>query len=550
MYYLLGALSFYLVWVISMGFVPNVVLRDVPDNLDCIGDLRDTLTPTENLVGCDNSVLKTVPLEFYVEALNAAHAYEIDSQTGMRSAKTSNDAEVILGSGLDSVLLLLSADHNCRGGFGIPSDISFENPVNTREDCIAAATAWNRYFEPTDHAGENNVQKYCVIDQNGTFAFDFFNFQNQIVTQCQKFTTRSDMSKIVDQVEQVLNQPGFDVFVASTENFKTGDRYAFPGLSTYQIEGIDLGVWPTDLEKYFVAGFTNTSVLVKRFSKHKRDFAKILEIYAHGTLPGGLQLSDRYVSLWYRMSSSSTEWFSCFDPLFTESDLSDVVDVLGGQQCYRKNVNECEVLRGLHVSSIVALIVAVGLTVASTFLPSFKSKAIALVIAVLVMFASLTPIATIVIERERALAPFFDVNFIVSFFSGFLSVSNLNIDDIEQIKPLLASPDSNCGYSWPILIERLALRLGEDFAASRPSEYDILSRDLLTETSKFLGSLFTGERADLQTTNYIGNLFETVGYDVQYGWGFYLHGVTIAVGTLIWATILFFTFRTSAKAFI
>ena len=123
MYYLLGALSFYLVWVISMGFVPNVVLRDVPDNLDCIGDLRDTLTPTENLVGCDNSVLKTVPLEFYVEALNAAHAYEIDSQTGMRSAKTSNDAEVILGSGLDSVLLLLSADHNCRGGFGIPSDI-------------------------------------------------------------------------------------------------------------------------------------------------------------------------------------------------------------------------------------------------------------------------------------------------------------------------------------------------------------------------------------------------------------------------------------------
>ena len=314
-------------------------------------------------------------------------------------------------------------------------------------------------------------------------------------------------------------------------------------VQNFEIAGTEFG-WPNGNETFLKPGYTNSSVLVERFSELKHEFAKILEVFAHGTLPGGLKLSDRYISLWHRMSSSRTEWYSCYDPIVKESDLSDVVDILGGQQCYRKNVNECELLRGLHVSSIVALVVAVGLTVASMFLPSFKSKAIALVIAVLVMFASLTPIATIVIERERALAPFFDVTYVLSLLISILGLFTGETDS-PSVDFEANYPDSTCGYSWPILIERLALRIGEDFAASRPSVYEPFSDNLFSDIGKFLDSDFL---SDAQTTTKIGNLFEAIGYDVQYAWGYYLNGVTIAVGTIIWATVLFFTMRTSGYA--
>lgn len=536
MHYLIAALSFYFLWVLAMGFAPNVVLRGVPDTPSCFMELYDTLSPTLNKAGCSSNLFADgIPdeNEFLSAAKSAAIYSEIKGDTDFKNSLAAN-------------LVNIRSSHTCRGGFSAIDSTLTADAVTDDEMCYEAAKAWNvEFLRPSTspercyyRVGDKNAKGYMRLDKPGGANFASTHL---VIVPCTKPLSRQDILPIVNQVNNILQRSDFIETVAlRTTNDVTAVDAVFPGGLTN-----------------FYPGSLGLKDDIDAFDKMKGTIAKGLELYTHGTIPGPLALGNQYNSIWYRMTDARTEWFSCHDPQLAKGDIGDLIDILGGQQCYSENVSNCDLLRGLHVGACVAILVAIGLAVAVSIYKDYMDRVVASLIAALVMFASLTPVATLVIEGQRAHGTFFDLNYILAATGRAIGAivpivgAVVTADPSDgpapetwsQVGSVLVSaseplyPQATCGYSWPILIERVALTFGKaveltnSYVASGITLPDISSPQDAVDAISGLDSI------DLE------NVLASIGYDVEYSWGYYLQGVTIGVGTMLWVALLYFGFR-------
>lgn len=530
MNYRVAALTAYLVWVVAMGFAPNVVLRGVPDNIGCVGGLVDALTPTVNQAGCDAGIIATFEMSTVEDVLTLFTAPEIAQIAG----------EEITNGPLFEVIAKLGQSHQCTGGYMMEStrrnlvqQEAFEDgydfaahgyaPVTSAKDCADAAIKIGRErWQATGEMAEqlesgasdeervrrqvspvfdlSGLEHVCYYDAMfGSFGLQETNVDvtpNMVLT-CTKPYTREEAGDAADVLLGPL--PALLSILPSLGMAPSQGQSDTPSL----------GVSPSQVQSL-------TLLLA-----HRDYFVKQVELFAHGPLPARPKLMNQYNSLWYRMTEAQTDWYNCHDPFIGPGDVSDIVEVLNGQACYAEGVRSCDLLRGLHVCSGVAIVLAIGLSLASS------DRAVAAMVVVLVMFASLAPVATLVIEGERAHASFFDINYV-------LSLVNFKFGKY---------PQTPCGYSWPILIERIALVLGRYSEVLGATGLGVASDLLAGEGGDPLDAIENTVEGDLAG---VGALFNVIGYDVRFAWGYYLHGVTIGVGTLLWVGIVYFSKRKDA----